>query len=107
MEKLPRGRHGLSREFVAQNQRERLIAALTECLYEDGYSKNTVGDIGKRAHISKSVFYELCENKDECFLAAYDHAVEQMRSVVKLACAEEGDWAAGASGALSVLVAHM
>ena len=32
MKSLPRGRHGLSREFVAQNQRERLLASTAESL---------------------------------------------------------------------------
>jgi len=56
MEKLPRGRHGLPREFVERNQRERLIAALAEALYERGYDKTTVSAIGKRASVSKSDF---------------------------------------------------
>src|ERR1700712_3341475 len=94
MERLPRGRHGLSPEFVARNQRERLIAGLTEALYEVGYQKTTVSMIGQRAAVSKSDFYKHFDTKDECFLAAYDHAIERLRSAVLDACAaaeaEEG-----------------
>jgi AcrR family transcriptional regulator len=84
-----------------------LIAALTECLYEDGYGKTTVASIGQRAHISKSDFYQLFEDKYQCFVAAYDSAVERMREVVQLACADRKDWASGVSAGLSALLTHM
>src|SRR5207342_2019627 len=86
MERLPRGRHGLSPEFVAQNQRERLIAGLTEVLYEVGYQKTTVSLIGQRASVSKSDFYKHFESKDDCFFAAYEVAIERIREQVLAAC---------------------
>jgi AcrR family transcriptional regulator len=95
MDRLPRGRHGLSPEFVAQNQRERLIAGLTQALYEVGYQKTTVSLIGQRAAVSKSDFYKHFESKDECFIAAYDAAIERIRERVLAACegAGQGEWA--------------
>jgi AcrR family transcriptional regulator len=87
MERLPRGRHGLSPEFVAQNQRERLIAGLTEALYDVGYQKTTVSLIGQRAAVSKSDFYKHFRSKDDCFFAAYEVAIERIRAQVVTACA--------------------
>jgi AcrR family transcriptional regulator len=104
VERLPRGRHGLSREFVAQNQRERLFAALAECLHESGYDQTTVSTIGKRAGVSKSDFYKQFESKDACFLAAYDDAVERIRERVTAACEEEGEWPARVLAALTSLL---
>jgi AcrR family transcriptional regulator len=94
MDRLPRGRHGLSPEFVARNQRERLIAALILTLDEVGYQKTTVSMIGQRAAVSKSDFYKHFESKDDCFLAAYDYAIERLRSAVLDACAaaEAEEW---------------
>ncbi|MCW2989362.1 MAG: transcriptional regulator, TetR family [Solirubrobacterales bacterium] len=94
MERLPRGRHGLSPEFVAQNQRQRLIAGLTETLYEVGYQKTTVSSIGQRAAVSKSDFYKHFESKDDCFFAAYEAAIEQIRNEVTGACAshDRAEW---------------
>src|ERR1044072_786824 len=86
MDRLPRGRHGLSPEFVARNQRERLIAGLTQALYEVGYQKTTVSLIGQRAAVSKSDFYKHFASKDDCFIAAYDAAVARIRSDVVDAC---------------------
>jgi AcrR family transcriptional regulator len=94
MDRLPRGRHGLSPEFVARNQRDRLIAALILTLDEVGYRKTTVSMIGARAAVSKSDFYKHFDSKDDCFLAAYDAAVERIRTSVVEACgaAPSADW---------------
>lgn len=88
MERLPRGRHGLSPEFVARNQRERLIAGLTRALYEVGYQKTTVSLIGQKASVSKSDFYKHFDSKDDCFVAAYDDAIVRIRERVMAACDE-------------------
>lgn len=104
VERLPRGRHGLPREFVAQNQRERLLAALAECLHASGYDGTTVSTIGKRAGVSKSDFYKQFESKDACFVAAYDDAVERIRVRVLAACDEADDWASGVLAALAALL---
>jgi AcrR family transcriptional regulator len=91
MDRLPRGRHGLSPEFVARNQRERLIAGLTQALYEVGYQKTTVSLIGQRASVSKSDFYKHFESKDDCFFSAYDSAVERIRQQVGDECTMRRD----------------
>lgn len=68
--------------------------ALTEVLFEVGYQKTTVSLIGQRAAVSKSDFYKHFESKDECFFAAYEAAVEQIRERVLETCAghEEDRW---------------
>jgi AcrR family transcriptional regulator len=106
MDRLPRGRHGLSPEFVARNQRERLIAGLTQALYEVGYQKTTVSFIGQRAAVSKSDFYKHFESKDDCFITAYDAAVAQMRGCVGDGCeaASGKPWPLRVSAALDALL---
>jgi AcrR family transcriptional regulator len=92
MRPLPRGRHGLSREFVAQDQRERLLAAIAASLDEYSYDGTTVSLIGGRARVSKSDFYRHFASKDDCFLTAYDDATERLQREVRSACAEQTDW---------------
>jgi AcrR family transcriptional regulator len=106
MDRLPRGRHGLSPEFVAKNQRERLIAGLIQALYEVGYHRTTVSIIGQRAAVSKSDFYRHFESKDDCFIAAYEVAVERIRGRVLTACQESPDeeWAARVRNAIEELL---
>jgi AcrR family transcriptional regulator len=91
MDRLPRGRHGLSPEYVAKNQRDRLIAGLIDALYEVGYQKTTVSLIGRRASVSKSDFYKHFDSKDDCFFAAYDWAIGRIRGEVEEACREPAD----------------
>jgi AcrR family transcriptional regulator len=106
MDRLPRGRHGLSSEFVARNQRERLIAGLTQALYEVGYQKTTVSLIGREAAVSKSDFYKHFESKDECFVAAYDAAIERIREQVVTACGSAAgqEWSRRMRDAISALL---
>ena len=106
MERLPRGRHGLPPEFVARNQRERLIAGLTQALYEVGYQKTTVSIIGQRAAVSKSDFYKHFESKDDCFVAAYDAAVTRVRQRLLAACesAQGKSWADRVAAAIAALL---
>lgn len=104
---LPRGRHGLSREFVAQNQLDRLLDSIAESLHEHGYDKTTVSVITAQARVSKSDFYRHFHSKDECFVAAYDDAVERLRKVVLNACAGETGWTARFSAALKAVLGFL
>jgi AcrR family transcriptional regulator len=107
MRSLPRGRHGLSREFVAQNQRKRLLASIAESLHEHGYDKTTVSLITTAARVSKSDFYRHFSSKDACFFAAYDDAVERLRKQVLAACSARADWADGVCTALSAALVFL
>ncbi len=107
MKPLPRGRHGLPREFILQNQRERLLGAVADSLDEHGYDGTTVSAISGLAGVSKSDFYRHFKSKDDCFVAAYDEAVERLREEVLTACAGRDGWAdgvcAGLAAALTLL----
>ena len=107
MTPLPRGRHGLSREFIAENQRERLLAAISGSLDEQGYDRTTVAAISSRAKVSKSDFYRHFSNKDVCFIAAYDEAVEQLRGAILSACADRTGWVEGVCAGLVAALAHL
>ena len=74
----PRGRHRLPPEVVARSQRERLLEAAVRVVAAKGYAATTVGDLTKEAGVSRTTFYELFEDKEACFLAAYDNAVEAL-----------------------------
>ena len=89
---LPAGRHGFSREQVAHNQRERLIAGLAEAIAENGYAGTTIAHITRHAAVSRRTFYEHFASKDECFVAAYDTVMAQLRERVEQAFEEEEGW---------------
>jgi AcrR family transcriptional regulator len=75
---LPRGRHGLSRETVRASQRARLLQAMVEEAAERGYPAVTITHLVERARVARRTFYEHFENKETCFLAAYDYTAEQI-----------------------------
>lgn len=90
--RLPPGRHGLPREFVARNQRERLIAGLAEAVAEHGYSATTISHITRHAAVSRRTFYEHFAGKDECFVAAYEMVMAELRERVAQAFEGPEDW---------------
>lgn len=89
---LPAGRHGFSREQVAHNQRERLLAGIATAVAEHGYNEVTIAHITKAAKVSRRVFYENFESRDECFLAAFDAVAGHIRDLVAAAVEAAPDW---------------
>src|SRR5262249_10114032 len=89
---LPAGRHGLTREQVVLNQRERLIGGLAEAVAEHGYSAVTIAHITKAAQVSRRAFYENFANKEECFLAAFEVVLGHVQQLVAEAVEPIDDW---------------
>jgi AcrR family transcriptional regulator len=86
---LTAGPHGLDPALVEQIQRERVLEATSSVVAEIGYQAATIGKILARARISKITFYELFDNKEQCFLAAYDDALAQAFARIEQACVAE------------------
>jgi AcrR family transcriptional regulator len=61
---LPPGRHGLPKEFVAANQRTRLLSGFSHSLRSRGYTKTTIANITACASISRRTFYEHFDGKE-------------------------------------------
>jgi AcrR family transcriptional regulator len=102
---LPAGRHGFSREQVAHNQRERLIAGLATAVAEKGYRAVTITDITKEARVSRRVFYQNFEGKEECFLAAFEVVVGHIRELAMEAVAGFDGWPRRAIAAAQAVLA--
>lgn len=92
VQRLPRGRHGLPREFVVRSQRERLLDATSRAVSELGYPGLTVAAILQRAGVSRKTFYEHFSDKEECFLAAYDIVTAGLLHGVSEAYERPGPW---------------
>ncbi len=110
LSRLPPGRHGLPREFVVHNQRERLVAGLAEAIAENGYAGTTIAHITRHAAVSRRTFYEHFSSKDECFVAAYDTVMAELQERVTRGFDEADDWPhsvrAGIAAMLSFLAAE-
>ncbi len=75
---LPAGRHGLSRQFVVSNQRERILAAVAEVCSASGYVSMSVEDIVVTSGVSRRTFYDNFRGKQDVYLAAYDEVTTQL-----------------------------
>jgi AcrR family transcriptional regulator len=63
---------------VVEHQRERILAAMIGAVGTKGYGSTTIGDVTRRARVSRDTFYEQFANKEQCFLAAYDAIVREL-----------------------------
>lgn len=106
---LPRGRHGLPRELIVENQRARLISGMISAVAELGYGKATVAKVIKPAKVSRRTFYETFGDKEDCYRAAYEASFEFLRDRT-LAAGSEAKWPdsvrAGLEALLESLAAH-
>jgi AcrR family transcriptional regulator len=70
---------------VAQNQRERILAAVADVSSATSYAELTVEGVIVTAGVSRRTFYEHFKNKDDAFLAAYDEASTRLLAAVRAA----------------------
>jgi AcrR family transcriptional regulator len=102
--RLPAGAHGIPADLVVRNQRERLVAAVTEACAERSYAETTVTDLARRAGVSTATFYKLFADKRACALEAHRELLGRLLEEVDRACAEEVEWGAKArAGVRTVL----
>lgn len=104
--RLPHGRHGLPPEFIAHNQRERLIASFVALVAENGYDNATITAVTEGAGVSSRTFYEYFETVEDCCLAAFDRSLEELRPLVAAAFGTETEWPLSIRAALAALLAE-
>jgi AcrR family transcriptional regulator len=88
--RFPAGVRTLPPDLVQAVQRERLIVSMLAAAAERGYRALTVQDVLTRAGISRPTFYEQFQDKEDCFLAAFDAAAGELQRRVR-AAAEKVD----------------
>jgi AcrR family transcriptional regulator len=69
-----------------RSQRQRIVEAMVECCAEKTYAATTIADIVSQASISRTTFYKRFGGKRECFDAALDWCLEEMRAVATDSC---------------------
>jgi AcrR family transcriptional regulator len=89
---LPRGRHGLTREFVSENQRYRMLEGMVRAVGERGYAETTVQDVIARAGVSRRTFYVHFADKQDCFLQGYDEAMARLLASTRSAYESGSSW---------------
>jgi AcrR family transcriptional regulator/DNA-binding MarR family transcriptional regulator len=104
------GSEGLPRKHVSEIQRLRILTAMGEVAGERGAGAVTVAHVVSRAGVSRRTFYDLFEDREECFLIAFEDAVRQVSGAVLKAYDAPGSWRermrAGLWAALEFFVGH-
>lgn len=100
----PRGRHRLPPEVIARSQRERLLEAAVRVVAKKGYAATTVADLTREAGISRTTFYAMFEDKEACFLAAYDVVVDTLVRRISTAYEAEEGWPQRTRAGLAALL---
>lgn len=107
--RLPHGRHGLPPEFVAHNQRERLIASFTALVAEVGYNDATITATTEGAGVSSRTFYKYFDTIEDCCVAAFDVALRHFDEATRDAFESQAEWPqrvrAGLAAALAFFAA--
>ena len=92
LSRLPPGRHGLSREFVSQNQRDRIAAGIIAAVAENGYHETTISGIAAAAGVSRRTFYAYFSSKEECFFDTYNLIADHLREAAGEASRPFAEW---------------
>jgi AcrR family transcriptional regulator len=101
------GPNGLPRGQVTEIQRTRMLTAAVEAVEEVGYARLTVAQVIGRARVSRKTFYDLFEDREDCFLAAFDQAIDQLAELVGEAYRSRTSWREGVRAGLLALLRFM
>jgi AcrR family transcriptional regulator/DNA-binding MarR family transcriptional regulator len=93
--------------YVSEQQRRRLLDATFAVVAEQGYRRMTVRRVSGRAGVSNKTFYDLFSDREDCFLAAFDHAIEELAAVVVSAWEGEKEWTARVRAGLGALLGFL
>jgi AcrR family transcriptional regulator/DNA-binding MarR family transcriptional regulator len=90
--------------YVGELQRSRLLEAAFAVVGEQGYQGMGVRRVAERAGVSPKTFYDLFSDREDCFLAAFDHAIEVLAARVRPVFEGEGEWTARVRAGLGALL---
>ncbi len=89
---------------VTEVQRARMLAAAVQVVGELGYEKMSVARVTARAGVSRRTFYDLFDDREECFLAAFAETVARARVLACEAAVGEREWRGRVRAGLAALL---
>ena len=91
LRRLPGG-PGLSADYVAKSQLQRLFASLAVIVAEDGYEAMTAARVADRAAVFRKRVHDEFTNKQGLFCAVYEDAMARLQRQIETALAEAPTW---------------
>ena len=86
--RLPRGSGSLPADVVEASHRARLMNAMAYVVAAKGYAATSVADLTAHAGISRTTFYQVYTDKEDCFLYCFDQCSRAHLAAVLRAAAE-------------------
>jgi AcrR family transcriptional regulator len=79
---VPPARRGRGGVEVSEVQRSRMLSSAVAVVSEYGYGQMSVARVTGRARVSRRTFYNVFEDREDCFLAVFDDAVARVAELV-------------------------
>ncbi len=98
------GERFVGRGHVAGVQCARILTAMVQEVSERGAANVSVAHVVARSGVSRRTFYEIFEDREDCFLAAFDDALKSVAAVVVPAYEQSGPWRLKVRAALTALL---
>jgi AcrR family transcriptional regulator/DNA-binding MarR family transcriptional regulator len=95
---------GGGRVSVPEFQRTRLLDATVALVGAEGYRRLTARRVSAWAGVSNKTFYDLFSDREDCFLAAFDRAIDELSASLRPAWEGEKEWSARVRAALGALL---
>jgi AcrR family transcriptional regulator/DNA-binding MarR family transcriptional regulator len=96
--------NGSPRTQVTEVQRARMLMAAVEVVGERGYGGMSVARITGRAGVSRRTFYDLFEDREDCFLAVFEEALARASLLATEAASGEQGWRERVRAGLTALL---
>jgi AcrR family transcriptional regulator len=89
---------------TTETRRQAILEAMVRVVGRKGYKQTSVEDVIVEAGVSRTTFYKHFEDKQQCFLAAYDMLTERVLAEVVERCDAGLPWVERVQAGLATLV---
>jgi AcrR family transcriptional regulator len=90
-----------------ESRRQLILVAMLRVVGERGYEHVAVEDVIEAAEISRTTFYKYFEDKQDCFLAAYEMAIDDVIGELLSARRGEQSWTDRVAEGLTTIVERL
>lgn len=95
---------GVPHGHVSEIQRARILSAAIDAIKATGYAHLTVAQVISRAKVSRKTFYDLFDDREDCFLAVFEVSLGQIGTRVIEAYEGERAWREAVRAGLAALL---
>ncbi|HEV3320223.1 MAG TPA: TetR/AcrR family transcriptional regulator [Solirubrobacteraceae bacterium] len=92
---------------VSEAQRARMLSSAAAVVAEYGYGQMSVARVTARARVSRRTFYDVFEDREDCFLALFEDAIARVTDRVVPAYERERAWREQVRAGLSALLVFL